>query len=283
MDLLENVNNRFSIGILRAPVGIKQGGGGKLSPFPLGAKNHRGPRRNGGFVVKYELEQNMRILVVEDESKVANFLKKGLEQSGYEVHLASDGEAGLEMSRATQYDLVLVDLMLPRMSGWQLIPLLREGNPVLPILALTAKDSIGDRVRGLNLGCDDYVVKPFSFAELLARVQAQLRRGTAFGTAEMRIADLVIDPLKRKVTRAGKVIELSNKEFALLEYLLRNKDQIVTRKMITENVWDASFDNITNVVDVYINYLRNKLDRGFETRLIHTVRGVGYTLRSQGS
>jgi DNA-binding response OmpR family regulator len=225
----------------------------------------------------------MRILVVEDESKVAKFLKKGLEQSGYEVHLASDGESGFELFRVTEYDLVLVDLMLPNMSGWELIPLLRQSKPVLPILALTAKGSVEDRVRGLNLGCDDYIVKPFSFAELLARIQAQLRRGTALSTAEMRVADLAIDPLKRRVTRAGKVIELSNKEFALLEYLLRNKDQIVTRNMITENVWDASFDNITNVVDVYINYLRNKLDRGFETRLIHTVRGVGYTLRSQES
>lgn len=225
----------------------------------------------------------MRILVVEDESKVASFLKKGLEQSGYEVHLASDGKAAFDMFRAAEYDLVLVDLMLPRMSGWELIPLLRKASPALPILALTAKGSVEDRVRGLNLGCDDYLVKPFSFAELLARVQAQLRRGTALATAEMRIADLVIDPLKRRVTRAGKAIELSNKEFALLEYLMRNKDQIVTRKMITENVWDAGFDNITNVVDVYINYLRNKLDRGFETRLIHTVRGVGYTLRSQES
>jgi DNA-binding response OmpR family regulator len=225
----------------------------------------------------------MRILVVEDESKVAKFLKKGLEQSGYEVHLASDGESGFDLFRVTEYDLVLVDLMLPKMSGWELIPLLRQSKPVLPILALTAKGSVEDRVRGLNLGCDDYIVKPFSFAELLARIQAQLRRGTALGTAEMRVADLVIDPLKRRVTRAGKVIELSNKEFALLEYLLRNKDQIVTRNMIAENVWDASFDNITNVVDVYINYLRNKLDRGFETRLIHTVRGVGYILRRQES
>ena len=225
----------------------------------------------------------MRILVVEDESKVAKFLKKGLEQSGYEVHLASDGQSGFDLFRVTEYDLVLVDLMLPNMSGWELIPLLRQSKPVLPILALTAKGSVEDRVRGLNLGCDDYIVKPFSFAELLARIQAQLRRGTALGTAEMRVADLVIDPLKRRVTRAGKVIELSNKEFALLEYLLRNKDQIVTRNMITENVWDASFDNITNVVEVYINYLRNKLDRGFETRLIHTVRGVGYILRSQES
>ena len=140
---------------------------------------------------------------------------------------------------------------------------------------------VDDRVRGLNLGCDDYLVKPFAFAELLARVQAQLRRGQTLGTAELRAADLVLDLLRRKVTRAGKNIELSNKEFALLEYLLRNKDQIVTRNMIVENVWDASFNNFTNVVDVYINYLRNKVDRGFEPRLIQTVRGIGYTLRSQ--
>jgi len=139
---------------------------------------------------------------------------------------------------------------------------------------------VEDRVQGLNLGCDDYLVKPFSFAELLARIQVQLRRGIALGTAELRAADLVLDPLKRKVTRAGKAIELSNKEFDLLEYLLRNKDEIVTRNMIVENVWDSSFDNFTNVVDVYINYLRNKIDRGFDTQLIQTVRGVGYTLRS---
>jgi DNA-binding response OmpR family regulator len=221
----------------------------------------------------------MRILVVEDETKVANFLKKGLEQSGYEVDLAADGKEGLEKFGASDYDLVLLDLMLPKLAGWDLIPSMRKQKPALPILALTAKGSVEDRVQGLNLGCDDYLVKPFSFAELLARIQVQLRRGVVLGTAELRASDLALDPLKRKVTRGGKPIELSNKEFLLLEYLLKNKDQIVTRNMIVENVWDASFDNFTNVVDVYINYLRNKVDRGFEPRLIHTVRGVGYTLR----
>ncbi len=220
----------------------------------------------------------MKILVVEDEVKVANFLKKGLEQSGYEVDVALDGEEGLSMFRGSEYDLVLLDLMLPKISGWDLIPQIRKSKPALPIIALTARVAVEDRVQGLNLGCDDYLAKPFSFAELLARIQAQLRRGAALGTAELKVADLVLDPLKRKVQRAGKFIDLSNKEFALLEYLLRNKDQIVTRKMIVENVWDASFDNFTNVVDVYINYLRNKIDRGFEPRLIHTVRGVGYSL-----
>ena len=219
--------------------------------------------------------------MIEDEGKVANFLKKGLEQSAFEVDVAADGEDGYEKFRVGEYDLVLLDLMLPKMSGWDLIPLLRKRKPTVPILAVTAKGSVEDRVQGLNLGCDDYLVKPFSFAELLARIQAQLRRGTILGTTELRAADLVLDPLKRKVVRNGKTIELSNKEFSLLEYLLRNKDQIVTRNMIVENVWDASFDNFTNVVDVYINYLRNKVDRGFEPRLIQTVRGVGYTLRSQ--
>jgi DNA-binding response OmpR family regulator len=223
----------------------------------------------------------MKILVIEDEGKVANFLKKGLEQSGYEVEIAGDGEEGQTKFTTAEFDLVLLDLMLPKMSGWDLIPILRKHKPTVPVIALTAKAAVEDRVQGLNLGCDDYLVKPFSFAELLARVQAQLRRGTMFGTTELRAADLVLDPLKRKVTRNGKTIELSNKEFSLLEYLLRNKDQIVTRNMIVENVWDASFDNFTNVVDVYINYLRNKVDRGYELRLIQTVRGVGYSLRTQ--
>ncbi len=221
----------------------------------------------------------MRILIVEDEIKVANFLKKGLEQSGFEAEVAADGDEGYQKFCSSDYDLVLLDLMLPKTSGWDLIPLFRKRRATIPIIAVTAKSAIEDRVQGLNLGCDDYLVKPFSFAELLARIQAHLRRGTALTTVELRAADLVLDPLKRKVVRNGRVIDLSNKEFALLEYLLRNKDQIVTRNMIVENVWDASFDNFTNVVDVYINYLRNKVDRGFDTRLIHTVRGVGYTLR----
>ena len=223
----------------------------------------------------------MRILIVEDEVKVASFLKKGLEQSGYEADIAVDGEEGYGKLTSGEYDLILLDLMLPKTSGWDLIPLIRKCRPAIPIIAVTAKAAVEDRVQGLNLGCDDYLIKPFSFAELLARIQAHPRRGTALGTVELRAADLVLDPLKRKVIRGGKVIELSNKEFSLLEYLLRNKDQIVTRNMIVENVWDASFDNFTNVVDVYINYLRNKVDRGFETRLIHTVRGVGYSLRGQ--
>ena len=223
----------------------------------------------------------MNILVVEDEAKVASFLKKGLEQSGYEADLAADGEVAYEKIQANNYDLILLDLMLPKMSGFDLVPKIRQSKPAVPIIAVTAKTSVDDRVQGLNLGCDDYLTKPFSFSELLARIQVQLRRGDPSATLELHAADLILNPLKRKVTRGGKTIELSNKEFFLLEYLLKNKDQIVTRNMIVENVWDASFDNFTNVVDVYINYLRNKIDRDFEPQLIQTVRGVGYTLREK--
>jgi DNA-binding response OmpR family regulator len=222
----------------------------------------------------------MKILVIEDEAKVANFIKKGLQQSGYEIDLAANGEEGYDKIRSDGYDLILLDLMLPKMSGFDLIPLIRECKPAIPIIAVTAKSSVEDRVHGLNLGCDDYLIKPFSFAELLARIQVQIRHGDPSASLELRAADLVLNPLKRKVTRGGKTIELSNKEFFLLEYLLKNKDQIVTRNMIVENVWDASFNNFTNVVDVYINYLRNKIDRDFEPRLIQTIRGVGYMLRS---
>jgi DNA-binding response OmpR family regulator len=223
----------------------------------------------------------MNILVIEDEAKLASFIKKGLEQSGYEVEVAADGQEAWDKIRASSYDLILLDLMLPKISGLDLIPKIRQSMPAVPIIAVTAKTSVEDRVQGLNLGCDDYLTKPFSFAELLARIQVQARRGDPSAALELRAADLVLNPLKRKVTRAGKAIELSNKEFFLLEYLLRNKDQIVTRNMIVENVWDASFDNFTNVVDVYINYLRNKIDRDFEPHLIQTVRGVGYTLREK--
>jgi DNA-binding response OmpR family regulator len=223
----------------------------------------------------------MNILVIEDEAKVAGFVKKGLQQSGYEIDLAADGEEGYEKIRSNSYDLILLDLMLPKISGLELIPKIRECRPGIPIIALTAKASVEDRVLGLNLGCDDYLTKPFSFAELLARIQVQVRRGDPSAALELHAADLVLNPLKRKVTRGGKTIDLSNKEFSLLEYLLRNKDQIVTRNMIVEQVWDASFDNFTNVVDVYINYLRNKIDRDYEPHLIQTVRGVGYTLREK--
>jgi DNA-binding response OmpR family regulator len=221
----------------------------------------------------------MKILIIEDEAKVADFLQNGLRQSGYETDVAVDGQEGYDKIRANDYDLILLDLMLPKISGIDLVPKIRSCKPAVPIIAVTAKASVEDRVQGLNSGCDDYLVKPFSFAELLARIKAQIRRGGSAVALELSVADLVLNPLNRKVTRGGKAIELSNKEFSLLEYLMRNKDQIVTRNMIIENVWDASFNNFTNVVDVYINYLRNKIDRDFGMYLIHTVRGIGYVLR----
>jgi DNA-binding response OmpR family regulator len=221
----------------------------------------------------------MRILIIEDETKVADFLNKGLQQSGYETDVAVDGQEGYDKIRSNDYDLILLDLMLPQISGFDLIPKIRSCKPIVPIIAVTAKASVEDRVQGLNRGCDDYLVKPFSFAELLARIKAQIRRGSSAAALELSVADLVLNPLNRKVTRGGRTIELSNKEFSLLEYLLRNRDQIVTRNMIVENVWDTSFNNFTNVVDVYINYLRNKIDRDFEPHLIQTVRGIGYVLR----
>jgi DNA-binding response OmpR family regulator len=220
----------------------------------------------------------MRILIVEDEAKVADFLNKGLQQSGYETDVAADGREGYDKIMGNDYDLILLDLMLPKISGFDLILKIRNCKPAVPIIAVTAKASIEDRVQGLNRGCDDYLVKPFSFAELLARIKAQIRRGGSAAVLELSVADLVLNPLSRKVTRGGKIIELSNKEFSMLEYLLRNKDQTVTRNMIVENVWDTSFNNFTNIVDVYINYLRNKIDRDFEPHLIHTVRGIGYAL-----
>ncbi len=223
----------------------------------------------------------MRILVVEDEVKLANSIRKALIHAGYEADIAFDGEDAFDKFRQTDFDLVLLDLMLPKITGWELISLFRRRKPTVSIIALSARTKVDDRVQGLNLGCDDYLTKPFAFAELLARIQVQERRGSMAGVTELRAADLVLDPLKRRVTRAGKTIDLSNKEFSLLEFLLKNKDQIVTRKMIVDNVWDSSFQSFTNVVDVYINYLRNKVDKGFSAPLIHTVRGVGYVLRSE--
>jgi two-component system, OmpR family, copper resistance phosphate regulon response regulator CusR len=221
----------------------------------------------------------MKILVIEDEENVASFVQMGLEKSGYEVDLAADGAEGFDKFCAVDYDLVLLDLILPKMSGWDLIPMMSEQKPSIPIIAVSARTDVEDRIHGLNLGCDDYLVKPFSLEELLARMQAVLRRGD-LGAAQLRIGDLVLDPLKRRVVRGDKPIALSNKAYLLLEYLLRNKGKVVTRSMVLENAWNTTFNDFTNVVDVYINYLRNKIDRGFDTKLIHTVRGVGYMLKN---
>jgi len=219
----------------------------------------------------------MRILVVEDEKKVASFIKKGLQQEGYAVDTAHDGHEAAQNANAFDYDLIVLDLMLPKRSGLDVLREVRTLKPSLPVLVLTAKGAIEDKVAGLDAGADDYLIKPFAFAELSARIRALLRRGAQENT-RLRIADLEMDTAARQVRRAGNMIDLKMKEYALLEFLLRNAHRAVTRTMIVEHVWDIHFDSVSNVVDVHINSLRNKIDKGFTPPLIHTVRGVGYML-----
>jgi len=226
-------------------------------------------------------EIDMRILVVEDEKKVASFIKRGLEEENFVVDVAYDGEEGLQLGEANPYDLILMDLMLPKMDGLTVIKQLREKGVPTPVLCLTAKDTVEDIVSGLDSGSDDYLTKPFAFAELLARVRALLRRGSQDRGAEIYFADLRLDPVGHKVWRGNKEIELTAKEYALLEYLMRNPNQILTRTMIAEHVWDYTFDSFTNIIDVYVNYLRKKVDKDFSKKLIHTVRGVGYVLKEE--
>ena len=221
----------------------------------------------------------MRILVVEDEKKVASFLKKGLEEERYAVDCAFDGEEALFMADANEYDLVILDIMLPKVDGLEVLKQVRDKGATLPVLMLTAKDSIEDVVKGLDRGCDDYLTKPFAFAELLARVRALLRRKGREPAGELRVADLVLDPVTHAVSRGGKKLDLTAKEYALLEYLMRHADRVVTRTMISEHVWDYHFDPMTNVIDVYVNHLRGKIDVDSSQKLIHTIRGVGYILR----
>lgn len=221
----------------------------------------------------------MRILVVEDEKKVAGFIKRGLEEEGLSVDLAEDGEEGLTLAATGNYDLILMDVMLPKMDGLSAIKALREKNISTPILCLTAKDTVEDIVAGLNGGSDDYLTKPFAFAELVSRVKALIRRNARDRGAELLFADLRIDPVSHKVWRNDKEIDLTSKEYTLLEYFMRNPNLALTRTMIAEQVWDYTFDTFTNIIDVYVNYLRKKIDRDFDTKLIHTVRGVGYMLR----
>lgn len=220
----------------------------------------------------------MRILVVEDEKKIAAFIKRGLKEEGYAVDVASDGEEGYRMITENDYDLILLDLLLPKRDGISLCRQIRQDAVQTPIIMLTAKSAVADKVTGLDAGANDYITKPFAFEELLARIRVLLRN-TVQATTKLQAADLVLDLLTHKVTRAGQEIILSSKEFALLEYLMRNTDTVVTRTMIYEHVWDIAFDTNTNVIDVYINYLRNKIDSGHEKKLIHTVRGRGYVLK----
>ena len=221
----------------------------------------------------------MNILVVEDEQKVAGFIQRGLEEEGYKVELAFDGEAGIEKGLSGAFDLILMDIMLPKKDGIAVIRELREQNITTPVLCLTARDSVDDKVTGLDIGADDYLAKPFAFAELVARCRALIRRGTSDRGAEIHFADLRLDPVTHKVWRADKEIELTSKEYALMEYFMRNPNKVLTRTMIAENVWDYSFDSFTNIIDVYVNYLRNKIDRDYDKKLIHTVRGSGYVLK----
>ncbi|HEY6838547.1 MAG TPA: response regulator transcription factor [Geobacteraceae bacterium] len=223
----------------------------------------------------------MRILVVEDEKKVSSFIKRGLEEENYEVETAGDGDEGLQMALEKSYDLIVLDWMLPKKDGLAVVKELRGRKTMTPVLMLTAKDSLEDIVAGLDSGSDDYLTKPFAFAELLARVRALLRRSEMDRGAEIRFADLRLDPVTHKVWRKDREIDLTAKEYGLLEYFMRNPNQVLTRTMIADHVWDYTFDSFTNIIDVYVNYLRKKIDRDADKKLIHTVRGVGYILKEE--
>ena len=225
----------------------------------------------------------MRILVIEDDSRVASFIRRGLSADKFLVDIAHDGQSGLELAVSKDYSLIVLDLMLPGMTGQEVLAGLRKTNRAVPVLILTARGAVRDKVELFQKGCDDYLTKPFAFAEFQARVKALLRRGKTETQDMLQVADLRVDFNKRQVTRGGKKIDLTLKEFALLEYLVRNAGQVLSRSMIVDHVWDQSFDSFTNVVDVYIRYLRNKIDQGFEPKLIHTVRGVGYVLNAEGA
>jgi len=219
----------------------------------------------------------MRILVIEDEKRIADFVARGLESSGYAVDMATDGAAGLEMLHATDYDLIILDLMLPDIDGLKVLEKIRNRKLSPPVLILSALGAVDDRVKGLERGADDYLGKPFSFAELLARVRALLRRGQPM-PERLQVGDLVLDAIRRKVTRGSEPIELAPKEFSILEYLMRNQGQPLSRTMIVEHVWDMDYDGLTNIVDVYIRHLRSKIDDRWPQKLIHTVRGTGYMI-----
>ena len=220
----------------------------------------------------------MKILLVEDEKKVANFVRSGLKSEGFTVDLAADGEEGLFLARDGDFDLIVLDILLPKLDGITLCKKLRAEGKTVPIIMLTAKDSVEDRVRGLDAGADDYLTKPFSFAELLARARALTRRHKAAGEEKLAVGDLTLDPETFEVERGGKKLALSATEFRLLKYLMENSSRVVTKTLILENVWGYDFSPESNVVDVYIKYLRDKIDKGFKISFIKTVRGIGYRL-----
>lgn len=223
----------------------------------------------------------MRMLIAEDDIALASFVKKGLEAEHYAVDVSSDGEQSRSLAEEYDYDLVVLDLNMPRLDGVSILRYLRTRKPSVPILVLTGRNRVEDRVQCLDLGADDYLIKPFSFAELSARIRALLRRSHLPAESVLAVDDLRLDRVERRVERSGRRIELTSKEFALLEYLMRNAGRRITRAMIIEHVWNLSFDTCTNVVDVYINYLRRKVDDGHNKRLIHTIRGVGYELSAR--
>ena len=222
----------------------------------------------------------MRILVVEDEPKTGDYLRKGLTESGFVVDLARDGVDGKHLAITGEYDLIVLDVMLPVINGWQVLQELRKTRQT-PVLFLSAQDDIDDRIKGLNLGADDYLVKPFAFAELLARIRTLLRRGPLREDDLLRIADLEIDVLKRRVLRAGERIDLTNKEFGLLHLLAKRQGEVLSRSLIASQVWDMNFDSDTNVVDVAIRRLRAKIDDPFAVKLVHTMRGMGYVMEER--
>ena len=225
----------------------------------------------------------MRILVVEDERKVASFIERGLTAEQYTVDAVHDGEAALQRVRSGDYDLIILDVLLPKRDGLSVLQTLRSQGSGVPVLLLTARDTVAEKVAGLDRGADDYLTKPFAFEELLARVRALLRRGAPAAPSVLRVADLSMNPATREVRRAGRRIDLTAKEYALLEFLLRRQGQVLSRPVIAQHVWGVDFDTFTNVIDVYVNYRRRKIDAEGEPKLLHTVRGVGYVLKESAS
>ena len=223
----------------------------------------------------------MRLLVIEDQDKVSGFIQKGLEEEGYAVDIARDGREGLSMALDRVHDLIILDIQLPKIDGLQILRELRDQGVATPVLLLTVRATIEDKVLGLDSGADDYLPKPFAFQELVARIRALLRRRPDTEPALIKIADLTLDPARRMVMRGDRRIDLSPREFSLLNYFMRNPERVLTRTMITEHVWDYDFDSDTNVIDVYVNYLRKKIDTGRNNKLIQTVRGVGYMMKKE--